>query len=523
MRTLLRGLFIGGPNDNTQMILRNYQIFLRSGLGFDTPVYNAIWQFIQTFVRSHNHPPTIATLRGHFEHSKEDEVTDQLVQLEAIPARTQGDYESYLNTKVEERRMRLWTEVLKEAGVITSTGMKVKDPDGNERVLQGAVQAAKYLVEKAHDIVAPTLGGRLSGEVTTDGKRVREEYERIKADPLAGIGQFSFIKQMDDALAGAKRCELWIHAAFTGHMKSTLMLNWAYNQAVIFRHNALIFSLEMPYEQCRRILYAIHSMHPKFREVRTALGIQRDKDSDLGLPYGDIRDGSLDKWHPQAERFYLDYVIPDFNGVRVVPEPAWDQKGAYGKIHIEVADPEKDDFTMADLRSMAETLYADTPFSMIFVDHAGLMASRRKRKSTTEEQNEVIRDLKKLALGFDRGKGMAVVGLFQINREGFKSALKVQEKTGKALYNLTHLSYANECEKSADIVTASWVDDQLRRDNRVQFQCLKSRDQKPFDPFVARVEWPCRRLLTCLDPTMSPEENERLGAEIDKAGQKLDV
>lgn len=522
MKTLLRALFIA-DTDSPQLILRNYQQFLGSGLGFDTPVYNAIWSFIQTFVRSHNHPPTIQTLEGHFTFTKEDQALDQLKQLVALPARTQGDFVAYLNVKIEERRMRLWTEALKETSLITTTGMKVTDADGNEKVLQGPIQAARFLVDKAHDIVAPSIGGRLSGEVTTDGERVALEYDRVKSDPLAGIGQFTFIKQMDVALAGAKRCELWIHAAFTGGMKSTFMLNWAYNQAVVFKHNVVIFSLEMPYEQCRRILYAIHSMHPKFREVRTALGIQRNKDSDIGVPYQDIRDGTLEAWHPQAERFYLDYVIPDLNGKQVVPTPGWDDGARYGKIHIEVADPDKDDFTMPDLRSAAETIYADSPFSVVFVDHCGLMASRRKRKSTTEELNEVIRDLKKMALGFDRGKGMAVVGLFQINREGYKSALKIQEKTGKALYNLTHLSYANEAEKSGDIVTASWIDPELVKNNRVQFQCLKSRDQKPFEPFNARVEWPCRRILTCHDPDMSQSENERLGAEIDQADKKLDA
>jgi hypothetical protein len=401
--------------------------------------------------------------------------------------------------------------------------MEVVEEGGKEkRILQGAIHSARYVMERAHDIVAPTIGGRLSGEVTRDGVAVKEEYERVESDPLAGIGQFAFLKQMDSALAGAKRHELWLHAAFTGGMKSTFMLNWAYNQAVIYGHNSLIFSLEMPYAQCRRILYAIHSMHPKFREVRVRLGLQEDVEADIGLPYMHIRDGTLHEWlgDDNAKQFYFDYVIPDFNGEDVVKHPHF--SADWGKIHIEVADPDKDDFTMADLRSMAEVIYASDPFRMIFVDHCGLMSPRRWHRSKTDNINEVMRDLKKLALSFNRGQGMAVVGLHQINREGYKSALKAKEKTGKAGYNLTNLADANEAERSSDVVTTTWLDDDLKVQNRVMFQCLKSRDQKPFDRFMARVEWPCRRLLTCTDVDRTPEENLKLGAEIDKADAALD-
>ena len=130
--------------------------------------------------------------------------------------------------------------------------------------------------------------------------------------------------------------------------------------------------------------------------------------------------------------------------------------------------------------------------------------------------------MKKLALGFNRGQGIAVVGLFQISREGYKSAVKSKEKTGRAGYDLTHLSYANEAERSGDIVTATWIDKELQDQSRVQFQNLKSRDNKPFDTFVSRVEWPVRRILTCYEVQRTPEQNSKLGAEVDKAHQALD-
>jgi hypothetical protein len=81
---------------------------------------------------------------------------------------------------------------------------------------------------------------------------------------------------------------------------------------------------------------------------------------------------------------------------------------------------------------------------------------------------------------------------------------------------------SHNCERSADIVTATWIDEELMGQSRVQFQNLKSRDNKPFESFISRVEWPCRRILTCYEVQRTAEENAKLGAEVDKAAKALD-
>jgi hypothetical protein len=205
------------------------------------------------------------------------------------------------------------------------------------------------------------------------------------------------------------------------------------------------------------------------------------------VDYQKIRDGQLT---PDEEDFLRNVVVPDFNDKVANP---------YGSIHIEVADPDKSDFTVADIRARAEVLYAKYPLSMIFVDHALLVSPRRWVASTTDRLNEVIRDCKRLAMSFNRGAGISVVLLFQISREGFKAATKARENGTNHVYNLTFLSYANEAERSADIVTASWIDNDLAKDNQVLYQCLKARDHQPFEPFRASIHWPTRKLMTLLD------------------------
>lgn len=492
MKSLLRSTFIADPGDHDELFLRNFLALQDSGLGFERVEDTVIWDFIKEFVATHNHVPTAKTLNEHFRRKGEDEIVARLQMLVAMPSKTRGDFLTHLESKAADRRLYQWTEILKEAGAITSTGLKIDLGRGKEKILHGPIDAARYVVDKAHGIVAPTLGTRLSGEITTDGNTFLERYERVEKDPLAGIGQFTGIAQMDEALSGAKKAELWIHAAFTGGMKSTFALNWAYNQAVYYHHSSVYFSLEMPYIQVMNMLYAMHTCHEKFKAVRHRLGIQKDPDATVGINYQLIRDAQLP---PNHREFLFDYVVPDFNNVA----------NNYGAIHVEVADSEKDDFTIVDLRTKAELIFSKDPFSTIFVDHAGLMSSRKWVQSTTERTNEVIRDLKKMAMGFHRGLGIAVVALFQMNREGYKRILKVKEineakeKDRPVLFNETDLSYANEAEKSADIITATWIDDDLKAKNRVQFQNLKSRDQAKFDPFMARVEWPCRRIFTVLD------------------------
>ncbi len=489
MKDLLRSTFCDRPSDDATLFLRNAQSLKDSGLGFDIPEDGAIWTYVQDFIGQHHHVPDSATIRSHFERAAQVPVLDRLDVVCIEKPRTQGNFLQMLESRVEDRRIRVVGEILSDAARIVQTGITIKEGK-EDRILRGPAHALRFIFERSHEVITPTSGEKLSGDVTSDGDSFLAEYERVENDPLAGIGQFTGIEQMDVALKGAKRGELWTHAAFTGGLKSTLAINWHYNQAVYYQHSSVLFSLEMPYRQVRRILYALHSAHIKFAAIRKSLGIRKS------LDYEKIRDGEL---APNEKKFLVEYVVPDFN----------DSTNNYGHIHIEVTDPDKSDFTSTDLNSRLALLYQKDPaIQLVTIDHAGLMQSRNKYRSTTEKLNEVLRDLKRLSMSFNRGMGIAVVALFQISREGFKAA----EKNG-GRYNLTHLSYANEAERSSDIVTAGYVDDELRESNMVKFQCLKARDHKPFADFYSGVLWPCRRI--CSMDNVTPGQARTLGDEID--------
>ena len=489
MKTLLRSTFRADPSDDSDLFLRNSQSLRDSGLGFDSVEDSSIWNWVQEFITQYHHVPDSSTLRQHFDSVGQMAVVDRLDVLSIERPRVQGDFIKLLEARVSDRKLRLTGEILREASSIATTGITVKE-GRKETHLKGPIHALRYVVDRASEVVTPMTGIQLSGDVTSDGDSFLREYERVENDPLAGIGQLTGIQQMDEALKGSKRGELWTHAAFTGGLKSTFAINWHYNQSVFYRHSSVLFSLEMPYAQVRRILYSIHTAHPKFAEERKKFGISKS------LHYEKIRDGELSK---EEKEFLISCVVPDFN----------DATNQYGHIHIEVADPDKSDFNINDLRSKSELLYAKDPaIRMLTIDHAGLMQSRTRHSSTTERLNEVLRDAKRLAMSFNRGMGIAVNTLFQISREGYRAA----EKNG-GRYNLTHLSYANEAERSSDIVTASYVDAELMESNLVKFQCLKSRDNAPFKEFYSGVLWPCRRVFTTQD--ISSVQARRAGEEID--------
>lgn len=486
MKNILRSMIIFSSRDDEELFLRNYLRFQESGLGFDNPSDVAIWEFIRDFCIRHNHNPDHRTVLAHFQNNPSPDVIDRLQVLETTKAITRGDFERSVADRVHFYKVRHTSELFAEGERILKEGKEIQN--GRERIiLKGPVDALRYVIDQSTDIIKPVFGSRLSGEITSDGADFQEEYERVASDPLAGIGQFTGIRQIDESLSGAKRHELWLHAAFTGGLKSTTMINWAYNQSVYFQHSSCLFSLEMPYHQIRRLFYTLHSYNYRFTDVRMELGLQKDPNVCKGLPYKKIRDGSLSA---EEEFFLKEFVIPDFN----------DESNNYGKIHIEVTNPDKDEFTIPDLRSAAERIYSKNPFSLLFIDHLGLVSPRSRLSTTTERQNEVLRDAKKLSQSFNRGQGIPVVALYQINREGFKQA----EKNG-GFYNLTHLSYANEAERSSDIVTSSYTDEDLRRRSLVRYQCLKSRDDEPFEPFMAQVDWPYRRIKT-IDLDMIPKD-----------------
>ncbi len=312
-----------------------------------------------------------------------------------------------------------------------------------------------------------------------------------KSNQGKGWGKFTGLNEIDKVCHGVKPGELWIHAGFVGELKSTFSMTWCYNLMTRYRSNVFYASLEMKYDHIRRLLYTIHSTHQKFKQA----GYKP-------LDYRKVRDGELT---PEEENFFQ-VVIADF-----VTNPD------YGSFDVWAPD---DDVTMDDVRMEAELQHKQSEIGLLVVDHSLLVEPKKKNrnKDYTVSSNSVVRDAKKLALHFNGGQSLPVCLLFQISRQGRDDAEK-----NDGVYKLKALSYANEAERSADVVTTTFLDKTHRDNNTTKVCCLKNRDNPLFEPFLAGVSFTSRRLYN--RDCFAGQSGRGIGVEDHRAqiGSLLDV
>ena len=94
-----------------------------------------------------------------------------------------------------------------------------------------------------------------------------------------------------------------------------------------------------------------------------------------------------------------------------------------------------------------------------------------------------------MALNFARGRGVPVLALFQLNRQG---KLRADKNDGR--YDFAAISYANEIEKSADVITYTYLNDALRNEGKFYLGNLKNRDNPLFDRMVGKIIWQSKRM-----------------------------
>ena len=260
---------------------------------------------------------------------------------------------------------------------------------------------------------------------------------------------------------------------------TTFALNWVYNLVTRYRSNVLYVSLEMKYEHLRRLVCAMHTANGSFAAERYG-----------PLDYRKIRDGELS---PDDEVFYKK-ALDDF-----------DTNPDYCRLEVWAPDRE---VTIHDIRVHAELLHRTMDVGMIVIDHGGLVQATKGHRDYTIELNSVLREAKKLSLHFNGGEGVPVLLLFQINRDGKSTVDKQSGTDEEGVYRMSHLSYANEAERSADYITTTYLNKDLRKQGATIMANLKNRDNDPFAPVKVRVDFSCRRMLT-----WDPADQQDMGHE----------
>lgn len=251
------------------------------------------------------------------------------------------------------------------------------------------------------------------------------------------------------SIVNFQRSDLWVHAGYTGEGKTMFALNMVYDRA-LRGENSLFVSLEQEQGSILNKLYAIHSstLAPEGRSP---------------LDYRHIRDNRLN-----SEEIVLYYEV-----VRDLQE-----NPEYGRIRV--WQPESDT-TMNDIRLHARMCGT---LDLIVVDHSGLVEPSRKYREYALALNSVIREAKELA-----NSSAPVLLLHQMNRRG-----RTDAANNNGIYELSALGYANEAEKSADHVTASFLDGPCRSLGWLKLSILKTRGLSPFYSTVLHTDLSCRRI-----------------------------
>lgn len=267
---------------------------------------------------------------------------------------------------------------------------------------------------------------------------------------------------------------------------TTTALNYFYNNTYLYGKNIFYAILEMPYKQLRRQLYLIHSSHGKF----VTDWYEKDRKAGLpnpyiGLDYRRVRDGELSAL--DYER--LKVVAQDFKATR--------------KGHLYIWRP-GDEVTISDIKRKSEMFHNKYGCDGIVIDHLGLVKPKYRSNDYVVSINGVVRESRMLALNFARGRTVPVLALFQLNRQG-----KLRADKSDGHYDFAAISYANEIEKSADVITYTYLNDQLRKDARFFMGCLKNRDNPIFDRMVGKILWNSKR-MRALESGLLDMNNDRI-------------
>lgn len=464
MEKILRSLIQVGGHPDTEEAYNNWLVLQDYSLEFRDEEDQRIFSYLKDFYGQMSAPPDFPIIRDFFEKQDDIEAVNRLEDVSKSQFHIRQNFLAIVRSEQEQQQIKELVILCRDASAIAEHGRTDVDPRGGKVTRRGVRDAVNYMFDHLHDFVRIEGGEKLEGVITEDAEEVLDEYDKTEqTDKFAGRNLFG-LEPVDAVCRGHRRGEFWVHTAFVSELKTTLALNYAYNNVMVYGKNIFYAILEMPYKQLRRQLYLIHSSHGKF------VTEWHKEDGYVGLDYRSVRDGELSP----RDRERLSIVAQDF------------KESARGKLYVWRPN---DDVTVQDIRHKAEMFDNKYGCDGIVLDHMGLIKPRKGFRDTVSSLNDIVRESRLMALNFARGKTVPVLGLFQMNRQG---KLRADKADGR--YDIAAISYANEIEKSADVISYTYLNDHLRKEAQYYLGCLKNRDNPPFDRMIGKILWNSKRM-----------------------------
>jgi replicative DNA helicase len=437
--------------------------------------YSTLYHFILDHVRNCDasdayEVPSYEIIKKWFEESEGDEaVLAVLEKIRLQPPYIGQDYRKILKQyKLELDQQRL-DQILVNTEKISKVGLK----DGKSKtapLLKGIPDALDYFARTSRRLRQNIIGLKLESQIISkeDAKEIKDDYEKVRKDPMEVLGVYTGLDPIDKKCKGLKNTELMLVTAFTSQGKTTFSMYMAY-KAIISGFNTAVITLEQSFKEIRQQIYVKHTCNPKFEKSHPQYKNLIGNISVEQVSYGGLT---------QDEQDFFFAASDDLS-----------ETEGYGK--FELWQPPKAQITIADIEfklMQIQQEYKSTGRDLEFVviDYISLLGlpPEERTRDTNENQNTIIKQLKRLCLTFNNGKGLRIISPFQANRKGWEEA-----KANDGVYQLTALSNAHEAERSADVVVALFIDESWRDEGKVKISCLKNRRHPFFKPFNAKINF----------------------------------
>lgn len=462
MKRLLRGVIDWGGL-SPEGLASNYQKLRASNIEWVQAPDRRIFKFVGDFFVKQMDLPSARVLLDFFTKTDDPETVDRLKEIKEATPYEGANYSFVLEEITNDQNRQKLQAALKEAQEIAHKGLTIGEGRDKQR-LEGVKDAILHFQKKSADLILGNANAKTRGNLRREAPEAWADFQKAHLNPERALGALSGIKEIDMICKGAKPGELWVHAAYVGELKTVTALNWCYQLVTRYGTNVFFVSLEMPFKQLRNIICVMHSTHQKW----VAQGLEP-------LCYRKVRDGKLNR----DEMAHLKVVLDDFYSH---PD--------YGQFEVWCPDHE---VNMNDIKMEAELMGRQMELGFVVVDHGGIVQPVHNHRDFNHGLNTVIRDAKRMALHFNQGQGIATLLLFQINRQG-----KTDADKNEGRYKLNALSHANEAERSADVVTTSYLNDELRQRGTALYCNLKNRDNPMFEPLLIGINFSTRRLTNAV-------------------------
>ncbi len=463
-----------GGHPETDEALQNWMRLQEYEIDFPHEEDRKIYRYLKTFFSQMSAPPDFTLVREYFEKQDEVDIVNRLEEIKRANFYLRTNFIAIVRSEQEQQQVKSFLMACRDAAAIAEHGRNLDKPIAGKKILKGVTDATGFFYEKLSEFTRVESGEKLEGVVSEDAEEFLEEYENGKLTSKFAGRNIIGLEPVDAVCKGHRSGEFWVHCAAPGELKTTLALNYAYNNAYLFGRNIFYGIFEMPYKQLRRQLFVVHSSHGKFvtewnREDRKR-GLPPEQ-CYVGLDYQKTRDYELDDISEKRLRI----VAQDFKA------------NCPGKLYI--WRPASQGTMVEEVHRRAEMFHNKYGCDGIVLDHMGWLRPKFKSINTIDRVNDVVSECRMMALTFARGRTVPVFGLYQINRQG---KLRADKEDGR--YDFSAISYANRIEQDADVITYTYLNQQLRNDGKFYLGCMKNRDNAQFERMIGKILWQSKRM-----------------------------